>query len=189
MAEENVQGQAVGLNQAYWSNLLDQLQKGGGDFLFLKPGKHHLRLVQPPKGERPFLEVKTHYRGKPRTKYMVLVVDMDEDEKKIRGALLARTAWQGIVSLLAEGFELFDADNGYGVTVIRSGSGLNTEYSVLPSRKPVPLPNEVRNQETPSLADTAQAYLEMQKKRESGKSESDEPPFNSDEGGTDSADW
>lgn len=137
-----------------FQNMLDGLKSGaGGKFQFLGEGKTRLRLVMPQGTTDPrdfYTETTRVYRGKERTRYLFLAQvvgatgkDVPEEIKnKVSPIVAPKTVLQGILALLAEGYDLL-SPNGNGVTVIRSGKGLETSYNVIPSPKPIPLPDEL----------------------------------------------
>lgn len=137
-----------------WGDLLDQLSVGG-NFYRLKEGTTKLRLVQLPtmkaKKGQPFVfygEVQTSYRGNERTRFVIPALVLEgkgarpEMSKKVTPVVITKTILKGILGLLAEGYELFDLKEGYGIAIKRTGTGLNTDYAVLPSRNPQPMPED-----------------------------------------------
>lgn len=139
-----------------WSELLDRLQSSGSaNFLYTKQQRTRVRLVHKP-GEPYYSELATTYQGRAKVKFMVLAVDMGApaDEQTVKGLILTKTAFKQIVALLSEGYDLWDLSGGYGVTVMKSGSGLETQYSVMPSQKPLPIDE--------SLVDAAPTFEELQ---------------------------
>ena len=127
-----------------WGNVLDSLQSGSGDWLFVKPGKTRLRLLQSPQDALPFTEVTTSYRGNTRTKFMILAYDGEAEEQNIQGLVIPKTAFKALTAMLADGFDFFHPTEGYGITILKTGSGFGTEYSVLPSKRALPVPAPVQ---------------------------------------------
>lgn len=132
-----------------WQNLLDQMNSSG-NFYRLKEGKTRLRLIAPQErvDQKPvifFEEVQSTFRGRTKTKYMILCLVLEGKGAKpemattVTPVIVTKTVIKGILGLLAEGYDLFDPTEGYGFSINRTGSGLETDYSVLASRKPVPL--------------------------------------------------
>jgi hypothetical protein len=177
----------------YWQKVLDGIGEEG-QFMFLKKAKTRIRLVMPDKGSRkPFRTVTSIYRGKPRTKYMMLAVDMDADEGfQVRGMVAGKRAYKAIVSFLAEGYDLFNPTKGYGLTLIKTGTGPDTSYTAIPSHKPVPLPDEILNADLPDLDKVASEFDKWQvernaqpqqssSRRRSGQGRRRRPPAEEDE--------
>lgn len=171
----------------YWQNLLGTLEGGDSQFIFLKPGKKRLRLLSPEDHPPYHREVTTEYMGRKRTKYMTLAwaPQDEEDETPVKGLLMAKTVWKGIVTLQAEGYELFHPEEGHGITIVRSGAGLDTDYTVLPSKQAVEVPDEVLEfLDTMDLDDVVSAYEEFSANR---GSDGDSGGANEDSG--QSGDW
>lgn len=174
----------VGSTQ-YWENLLDQLNtKGGTGFIFPKAGRTRVRLVKLPKEEAFHSSCESEYQGNVRTKYMIAAFSLDQNadelDEGIRGLLVPKTVWSGIVGLLANGYDLWDPVEGHGLTIIRQGTGFDTNYSVIPSPKPVSLTDEQKTmleEEERTLADLVEDYQEMNTSQSSpnGNSNSDNP--------------
>lgn len=134
--------------QPNWQKALDELGDGSGPFFFFKASKTNVRLVcfeENP--EHFFAAATTVFKGKPKSKYVVFgqvlkTQGRDLSEKwinKIVPLVITKTALKSIISLLAEGYELFDPAQGFGITLMKSGSGTDTEYNVMPSPQVVPL--------------------------------------------------
>lgn len=158
-----------------WDRVMDDLQSGGSsDFIFCKQDRTRLRLVQK-EGQPAFTTIPSTYQGRTKDKYMILAVDMavDEGERTVRGVILSKTPFKAIVQLLQEGYDFFDPEEGFGVTVRRSGSGLDTQYAVMPSQKPLPMDPEWIEENSPTFDDLKEKYAEMSARR-SGDGDSDE---------------
>ena len=132
-----------------WGGILSSLSSSS---MFFRPkeGRTRAKLVLP-EGEEPrnfFREVTTSYSGKQKTRYMMLAVLFDGEgvspqmASMVTPIVVAKTVLKGVVSLLVEGYELF-GDKGHGITIIRTGQGLNTDYSVMPSKKVIPVPDDL----------------------------------------------
>lgn len=125
-----------------WQSLLDGM-KSGGAFVFPQEGKTRLRLVLP-EGEDMYHFFREVINSYGRTKYLVLAVVVSSDDLDlIRPIILPKTPLQDILSILAEGYELFDLEEGFGLSINRTGSGLDSKYSVLPSKGAYPLSEEL----------------------------------------------
>jgi hypothetical protein len=151
---------AKGTEETNWGELLDQLNAGGSaNFIFLKAGRARIRLVKPKSGA-PFREVTSQFQqNRPKTKYLMLAVDMGapEDERAVKGIVMPKTPFKSVVTLMTEGYDLLSPDEGHGVTFIRTGSGLDTTYNVMPSQKPQPVPKALLDA-APSLDDLKTEY-------------------------------
>lgn len=149
-----------------WGELLDRLQRGGSEsFLYTKQQRTRVRLVRKP-GEPYYAELATSYQGRAKTKFMILAVDMGaaDDERKVKGLILAKTPFKQIVALLTEGYDLWDLEGGYGVTIMKSGAGLETQYSVMPSQKPLAV-DPALVADAPTFEELQFEYEKMQKSR------------------------
>jgi len=154
-------------DEMFWKKLLDGVQSGSnsGSIKFIKEGRTRLKLV--PEDDAYFIEVTAKFRDKKRTKYLVLCWDVDADApQRLQAVLVSRSVLASILTLAAEGYEIFDPDEGHGITIIREGAGLNTEYNVLPSPRPVPTPDSVLDQQASlSLMSAADEFEQLQETR------------------------
>lgn len=147
--EGDVPSSAAG-GSKYWQGVFSNLGSGSaGNFVFPKGGKTQVRLLN--KHGTPFyIEVPSYFRGKERVKYIFPVWDPTKKDEEgepdytIRGLVVPKTAFKAIVAYLAEGYEFFHPLKGHGITLARSGEGRDTAYSVIPSAKPVVLPNGLK---------------------------------------------
>ena len=133
--------------QPDWQKALDELGDGSGPFFFFKSAKTNLRLVcLEDDPEKFYAAATTLFKGQPKSKYVVFAQILKTQGRelsakwvgKIVPVVLTKTAIKSILSLLAEGYELFDPATGYGITLMKSGAGTDTEYNVMPSPQPVP---------------------------------------------------
>lgn len=141
-------------NTPDWDAALNALKsQGSGPFFFLKAPKTRLRLVCLNEDVTAFYAgAQTFFRNKPKTKYVVFgqVISADGKEggldpkwqKKVVPIVITKTVLTGIIALLAEGYELFDEQEGFGLTITKTGSGTDTDYNVLPSPSMIPLSAE-----------------------------------------------
>lgn len=155
------------VNTNKWQQLLDQMaEKGGnGSVFFPKKGKTRIRLA-PIKGTDDdfFVETKSVYKGKARSKYLLsaMVISTDAGElnerwvNKVVPVLVPGAVLKGILGLLAEGYDLLSPE-GHGITIVKTGGGLETTYSVMPSQKPMELPDDVTYPEQ-SFEEIAEEY-------------------------------
>ena len=172
-----------------WQSLLNSMQSGG-DFVFIKEGKTRLRLILPPEAESVyefFREVTNSY-GK--LKYLVLgVVFYPEESTKVQPIILPKTAMTGILGALAEGYDLFTPETGYGIAVSRTGSGINSEYSSLPSHQPQPISENIEPNETP-IDEWAELFMENAQKRQTRRASAPaEPEENTQQQGQSRSQW
>jgi len=162
-----------------WQAMLDELQSGAsGPNFFLKAGKTRIRLIPEPgteDDETPtfFVPVTSSYRGKERPKYLLSAVVLGAEGRELREdqintvipVVVPKSVLQDILNNLASGWDLFDLMTGHGISIMKSGSGLNTDYNVTMSPKPIPLieePNPMNTDGEPiTLADAA---IEFQKR-------------------------
>jgi hypothetical protein len=174
----------AGMSAVNWEDLRATLLGGGEtQFLFLKAGRTPLRLLWPEDADAPFVSVKAYYQGRVRQRWAAAAFRPQEPQA-IKAAILPKSVAQAILDLLIEGYELFDMEKGHGITVIRTGLGLETSYNVVASRDPVPVPPETRAAlKAFSLHAAAGAYEQMQEAR-SGKEDVSDSGENSQP-----ADW
>jgi hypothetical protein len=162
-----------------WTKVLNSL-KTTSRWVMPKNGRTKARLVLPDENDpRHFYEeVKNSYMGNVRSKYMVFALLFEgenvtpEMSTTVTPLVVPKTVLKGIISLLAEGYDLFGPD-GHGITVTRTGKGLNTSYSVLPSRKPVDLPEDMAWPEE-SIEELADDFTETSMRRDEERIQEDE---------------
>lgn len=158
-----------------WQKILDQMSSAGGPFYYLKDGKTRLRLVpQPGSKTRWFIEALNTFNGRTRPKVIFFAVlasgkgVTEEMKNQVRPVVAAKTVVTGILNLLAEGYDLL-SPRGYGLTISRTGTGLETAYSILPSQEPKPLPKDLTWPEIKSLNELADLYEQKSAERDSGR--------------------
>lgn len=162
-----------------WEQLLEELQSGGSaNFIFAKKPKNRIRLIRDPK-QPVFAEVSSTFRrqgveGTTKTKYMILAVDLtapeDDEEVKVKGLIVSKTVFRSIVALITEGYEFFDPTTGHGVTISKSGVGLQTQYSVMPSQKAQPLDPDLLK-DLPLLSTLQEEYVKLNSRQGNGNAE------------------
>lgn len=161
------------LGDDFWAQQLAQAATVAG-IIFPKEGTTKVRLVWKAEDELPYLAVDVVFRGRHKNKYLFLAMS----DGKPTGVMVTKTVLKGILTLGQQGYDLFDPAEGYGLQIIRSGTGMTgTSYSVLPSKKPVPLTQEDADQLTSwSLQELARNYAALQNQRgaESGEAEEGE---------------
>lgn len=161
-----------------WEAVLSGLQSGiGGEFFFVKSPKTRVRLLCFEEDLTHFFApATTSYQGREKTKYVVFakVIETagqgakplsDEWKGKVAPLVITKTALNGILGVLSEGYDLFDEEEGYGVTIIRSGSGTDTDYTVMPSQGPVRVDLSKMEMPEGSVFDYAQKLTEKNASR------------------------
>lgn len=135
-----------------WQNLLDQLNTSSY-FFRPKEGSTRLRLIPLPgmdyeaEGFQFWAEAQTNFRGQVRTKFVIAALILEakgarpEMATTVTPVIISKAVLKGILGLLAEGYDLFGPE-GYGITLKRSGQGLETDYAVMPSKNPVKVNEE-----------------------------------------------
>jgi len=168
-----------------WQGLLDQLSETtSGPFFFIKEGKTRVRLVpQKETSDHFFVETTRVFRGKTRSRYIILGVVAgvstqelsDEWKTKVAPIVVPKTVVKSILQLLAEGYDLLGPE-GNGITIIRDGKGIDTSYNVLPSPKPIPIPDGLTYPDS-TLEELSQEFYQSSLERDQGRSgeESQEP--------------
>jgi len=128
-----------------WEELLNQLNTAGGEVQFLKDGRTQLKLVlEDPDNKRSFYTESTRvYRGERRSKFLIRAIMVKLDPPAVKAVSVGKGVLKAIFQLLVEGYDLFDPEEGHGLTIVKRGSGLETSYNVMPSPKPVPSPDFV----------------------------------------------
>lgn len=146
----------VAADADYWKNVFQGLDTAGNSkFIFPKTGKLKVRLLQG-NGQPFFTEVNSTYMKKTKKKYLLLAWSPERQDEsnnplyEVQALILPKTAWKAIAGFLAEGYDFFSRKGGYGVTIIRSGVGRDTSYTVMPSKNPILLPPQLLE----SLAET-----------------------------------
>lgn len=126
---------------ASWDDIAAGMEAGGSaNFIFPKVGRTRVRLLWVG-GDTFFLPVEAHVAGRTKTKYIILAFSQ-EDPTVIKGLVVPKSVLKIITGLCSEGLELFDSNEGFGIVIARTGSGLETSYTIYPSAKPVVLTKE-----------------------------------------------
>lgn len=189
-SNKDTEGQETQSPMNKWQSLLNQVSTAGagGPFFYPKAGKTRIRLVSDPKGDDPdefFRETVSLRYGKPKTKYVFLgeVLATDNGElgdrysARVVPIVVSKTVIKSILGLLVEGYVLLsdteDDEDAHGITIIRSGTGLDTSYTVMPSRKPQGLSENVQWPDE-SLDDFALMYTENSEQSGSVTSDDDD---------------
>ena len=166
-----------------WENVLNNLgSEGSGPFFFLKSSKTRIRILCFEDNVEQFFAMGTTvFQGKPKQKaiFFGTVISTEGRElsekwaNKIYPIVVTKTALKGILSILAEGYELFDPANGYGITILKSGKGTDTEYNVMPSPNPVPIDIEGMDMPEMSLVEYAELLTTNSAAKAGGATEGD----------------
>lgn len=167
---------------AKWQALLNEVQSGGagGNVFFLKSGKTYLRLLPlTPDQDDFWSETKTIYNGKERTRYMVLAQIMKTDQGDLSDrwinravpVLVPKQVFTGILNLLAEGFKII-GDDAFGIIIMKSGRGLSTSYSVMPSQKMVTVNRDDLQFPDETWAELAEGFYQQQLERDNNRNNS-----------------
>ncbi len=130
----------------------------------------------------------TYFKGKPKQKaiFFAKIISTDLKDKlderwqnKIVPVVVAKTALKAIISYLSEGYDFFGPE-GYGVVIMKSGKGTDTEYNVMPSPQPIPL--DLKDYDTPEM--NLDEYAELLTQNSMKRSEK-----LGEGGGTEEGDW
>jgi len=158
-----------------WEELLNGLNASGGDVQFVKDGRTQLKLVLEDEDNRKsfYIESVRVYKGERRVKYLLRALMPKLDPPAIKAIPVGKTVLKAIFQLLVEGYDLLDADEGHGLTIVKRGSGFETSYNVMPSPKPVPMP-ESYSDLTTSLEDIAASLEESDINRDTGKDDDED---------------
>lgn len=167
-----------------WHKLLDNLSTSV-TFLRPKEGRTRLKLywADPSADEVFYRDVQSIYRGHEKTRYMILAVPFDgpgvtEDMKsKVVPMIVNKTILKALLSLLSEGYDLFSSAEGHGISINRTGTGLDSDYQVVASAKPQAFPEDL---EIPTKSiDQFAAEFELWASRNSSREEDEEQPGSS----------
>ncbi len=173
-----------------WGSVLEGLASGSsGPFFFVKANRTRLRLVNYEPDETQFFRLgTTYFKGKPKQKaiFFAKIISTDLKDKlderwqnKIVPVVVAKTALKAIISYLSEGYDFFGPE-GYGVVIMKSGKGTDTEYNVMPSPQPIPL--DLKDYDTPEM--NLDEYAELLTQNSMKRSEK-----LGEGGGTEEGDW
>lgn len=145
---------------------------GGGKYFFVKEGRTRVRLLglEDPANPESFYAETTNSYGK--TKFVVFgeVLGTDQGELspqfagKVVPIICPKTVIEYILSLLIEGYTLWGDEGAHGITIHRTGSGLDTNYNVIPSSKPIGFTEGVEMPDQ-SLAEVAIAFADASEER------------------------
>lgn len=165
--------------QAQFAALAKELEEGkGGPVRFLKAGDNKIRLILEPKTSPVDFAVETYslYQGRKSKKYLMFgmifqsgdTVAEDDEKLVVRPILVPKKVYQSIVNTAAKGYDLFSPEEGLGIIITKTGSGLQTGYEVLPSPKPIPVDLKAIKPPEKSLLEYAKEFANFQENRSSG---------------------
>lgn len=181
MAEKTAIDKAAAKGTPNWGSLLEDLQAGGSaNFIFAKKPRNRIRLIHDP-AQPYFVEVSSTFRrngevGNTKTKYMVLAIEPetdDEDGPKVKGLIVSKTVFRQIVGLLAEGYDFWDPEKGHGITINKTGTGLQTQYTVMPSQKSQPVSKDLMS-DLPLLTHLQDEYAKLNARSLNGDTKTDD---------------
>lgn len=150
-----------------WNGLLDQFAADDGTMLFVKK-RVRVRLAPFEDPTRIFLPVRNFYQGKESTKYVckVYYLEAKEGTSPVRAMLLSKRDVRAILQLQIEGWEIFDAELGHALALVRTGEGQQSNVTVTPSPKVRPLnEEELAELEEFDLDAAGETYSTLQERR------------------------
>ena len=160
--EEKMFADKFSVDPKEWEATLAELTSSeGGRYLFPEVGQTKIRILLSPEREATMFyhPVATTYNDKVRTRYMLPVMLIGPITWEFKYAVVAKTVIQGILEILMQGeYDFLHPDKGHAVTITRTGEGLATRYSVMPSRSAVPVDYNEINWEK-SLEDVANEFV------------------------------
>ena len=128
-----------------WEAILKDLDNSGtGIYVFPQPGITKVRLLVEP-GREPeqfYVPVSRMFRDQEKTQYMApcIIVEDGNWNMEVKFINMNITVFKGILAILAGGeYDLLDPEKGHGISITRTGEGMKTTYSVMPSKDPVPV--------------------------------------------------
>jgi|GEM_PF-1875788 len=100
---------------------------------------------------------------KPKLRYMTWVIDRTDGEIKLYE--FGHSIFKQLVALAKDPDYAFEYTPDYDITITRSGSGMDTEYSVVAARSNTPLTEEEKTkiEENPSIGEILAKRLEALK--------------------------
>jgi len=128
-----------------WEDKLKNLDNSsGGNYVFPQVGTTKVRLLVSPEREaEEFYEpVSRLFREQEKTQYMAPCIVFEDKtwNMDVKYLNMNKTVFKGILSIMAGGeYDLLSPDKGHAVQITRTGEGLKTQYTVLPSMQQVPV--------------------------------------------------
>ena len=169
--------------EQWQEELKDMERQERGRYLFPEKGETKVRLLLSPEINvitAFYAQVVTTYFEKARTRYMIPVLAADELGTfyyEVKYAVVAKTVLKEILSILAGGeYDLFHPETGHAITINRTGDGLGTRYSVIPSKDPVPI-DYAEIEFEGCLGDIADEFMEQVESDKAAKEDDDDIPF------------
>ena len=172
-----------------WGALLDSFSGDRSPVLFLK-AKLKARLLPFENAGEIFFPVDTYFRGKKRTKYLVKIWNIEDQETPIRALLITTSTVKAILNQAVEGWDLFSADKGAALILTKTGQGMKSEVSLSPSPRPVPVPADIIEAgKKLDMRKVAEEFSQRQKDKDEASSESSEEEGSATTSSTNEADW
>ena len=83
-----------------------------------------------------------------RSRYVINAIDVNDDPKRVKLFVIPASVFDQMAELALsdEWGDIFEAEKGVPINVKREGSGLDTEYTSLPGRKPLTVSKEIMKQ-------------------------------------------
>jgi hypothetical protein len=163
-----------------WEEILAEIEKTeGGKYLFPEKGNTRIRILLYPERTATefYQEVVTVFKDKARTRYMFPVLVADDNLNftyEVRLAVVAKTVLQEIMKFFVAGYDFLHPAEGLGLTIVRSGEGLGTKYSVIPSKSPIPVDYKAIEFEK-TLSEVAEEFVNNNQKDKETKVDEDFP--------------
>ena len=133
--------------------------KSNSQFLKLEEGANKIRLVS----EFIIREVTFPGSEKPSQRYCAWVIDRKSNE--LRMAEFGKQIMKQLKTLCSNPDYAFDVVPEYDITINRAGSGIETEYSVVPDRKDTPI-TEDEQKLIDALEKPSEFYQKFTEKKE-----------------------
>ncbi|TDA26207.1 MAG: hypothetical protein DSO01_05935 [Archaeoglobi archaeon] len=144
---------------------LGNLESSGMESFIFPKGKTRVRLCIDPTSEI-VKTVSTEFQGRKKQKFLFLSFSVDDEAPTWKGLIVPKTVARGILELSTE-FQLFSPDrDGHGITILRTGEGLRSVYTVNPSKSPVAIPESLLSSR-PTLQELAEQYESRRERQDS----------------------
>ena len=133
------------VDKSKWQEKLDEIDKSdGGIYVFPQVGRTRVRLLLAPESEPEtfYHPVIRMFRGKEKTQYMAPCIVLGENDKwnmEVKYINMNKTVFKGVLTILAGGDYDLLSPTGHAIEIVRTGEGFNTQYSVVPSKDPIPV--------------------------------------------------
>ena len=125
-----------------WDKLLQEVEMGDGDIVFLKDGRTQIILtLDDPNNIRSFYaQYASQFQGRTRTRYILRAFLPELEKPGIRYVPVGVKIFKEILQYLGERYPLLTGDKRHGLIIRKSGSGLQTEYTTRATRDLVEVP-------------------------------------------------